>query len=223
MAAIVSKETDSKFGIEKGINIFNWTNYNQFKLSINFLLGCTSTIMVSKLFYFSHAFFLQILNFFLKKRYKAPTFDPDGENIMCLENTVLFLISSYQYMLIAVVFSVGPPYRKPLWTNGRLVLTLCVLIGLTTWCVLAPPEFVTDLLELESLPMSFKMLILLLATLNLVISLLCEKYVFNHVSDMLSVILNKYRSRKGNYNLVNDSSKVQGKTYRRVMDEMGIS
>lgn len=142
---------------------------------------------------------------------------------MCLENTVLFLISSYQYMLIAVVFSVGPPYRKPLWTNGRLVLTLCVLIGLTTWCVLAPPEFVTDLLELESLPMSFKMLILLLATLNLVISLLCEKYVFNHVSDMLSVILNKYRSRKGNYNLVNDSSKVQGKTYRRVMDEMGIS
>lgn len=142
---------------------------------------------------------------------------------MCLENTVLFLISSYQYMLIAVVFSVGPPYRKPLWTNGRLVLTLCILIGLTTWCVLAPPQFVSELLELESLPMGFRWFILLLATMNLGISLLCEKYMFNHVSDMISVILNKYRSRKGNYNLVSDSSKLHGKTYRRVMDEMGIS
>ncbi|KAI7892078.1 uncharacterized protein EV154DRAFT_506232 [Mucor mucedo] len=155
--------------------------------------------------------------------YKAPTFDPDGENIMCLENTVLFLISSYQYMLIAVVFSVGPPYRKPLWTNGRLVLTLSMLIGLTTWCVLAPPQFVSELLELENLPMGFRWFILMLAAMNLAVSLLCEKYVFNHVSDMISVILNKYRSRKGNYNLVSDSSKLHGKTYRRVMDEMGIS
>lgn len=142
---------------------------------------------------------------------------------MCLENTVLFLISSYQYMLIAVVFSVGPPYRKPLWTNGRLVLTLGVLIGFTTWFVLAPPQFVLELLELEVLPMSFKLLILLLASMNLAISLLCEKYLFNRVSDMISVMLNKYRSRKGSYNIVSDSSKIHGKTYRRVMDEMGIS
>jgi cation-transporting ATPase 13A2 len=127
-------------------------------------------------------------------------------------------------MLIAVVFSVGPPYRKPLWTNGRLVLALGILIGFTTWFVLAPPQFMLELLELEILPMSFKLLLLLLALMNLIISLLCEKYLFNQLSDMISVVTNKFKSRKGGYNRVNNnaSNKIHGKIYRRVMDEMGI-
>lgn len=140
---------------------------------------------------------------------------------MCLENTVLFLLSSYQYMLVAVVFSVGPPYRKPLWTNGRLVFTLSVLIGLTTWFVLAPPQFMLELLELEVLPFSFRVILVLLAIFNLSISLLCEKYLFGYLSDLVSVIMKKYTSRNGNYTIVDRSS--NAKTYARVMDEMGIS
>jgi cation-transporting ATPase 13A3/4/5 len=130
-------------------------------------------------------------------------------------------------MLVAVVFSVGPPYRKPLWTNGRLVLTLSILIGLTTWFVLAPPQFMLDLLELEVLPFNFRVLLVFLAMLNLAISLLCEKYLFGHLSDLVSVVVKKFKSRNGNYTIVrgdnNSSSKLHGKTYRRVMDEMGIS
>jgi len=34
------------------------------------------------------------------------------------ENSVLFLISCFQYILVAAVFSIGPPYRKSMWTNG---------------------------------------------------------------------------------------------------------
>lgn len=152
--------------------------------------------------------------------YTPPVFDPNGENIECLENTVLFLISSYQYMLIAVVFSVGPPYRKPLWTNNRLVLTLAFLISLTSWFVLWPPAFVMELMELEPLPMSFKWFILFLAAMNLFISFFCEKYLFHQVMDKITLFFSRKSIR---YTLIgNNSKRVHDKTYRRVMDEMGI-
>ncbi|KAL9560358.1 hypothetical protein PS6_000297 [Mucor atramentarius] len=155
--------------------------------------------------------------------YTPPVFDPNGDNIECLENTVLFLVSSYQYMLIAVVFSVGPPYRKPLWTNGRLVLTLAILISLTSWFVLIPPAFVMDLMEIEPMPMSFRWFILFLAAVNLVVSLMCEKYLFHQMMDKMTQFLSK---RSFGYSLVGSSSshskRGYDKTYRRVMDEMGI-
>ncbi|KAI7905259.1 uncharacterized protein BX663DRAFT_502277, partial [Cokeromyces recurvatus] len=144
---------------------------------------------------------------------------------MCFENTVLFLVSSYQYMLIAVVFSVGPPYRKPLWTNGRLVLTLACLIGLTSWFVLAPPQIAMRFMELVQLPLSFRWFILLLSAINLTVSLLCEKYLFGQLLE----VFNKWRSTKSGYTIVGSKlqqrqqqQQQQGKVYQRVMNEMGI-
>lgn len=46
----------------------------------------------------------------------------DGSNQLestNFENSVLFLLSCFQYILVAGVFSIGPPYRKPMWTNSK--------------------------------------------------------------------------------------------------------
>lgn len=46
--------------------------------------------------------------------------DDDDDVIYCYEDTVLFLLSNFQYVVGAVVFSIGRPFRKGMHTNGEL-------------------------------------------------------------------------------------------------------
>lgn len=41
------------------------------------------------------------------------------ENVVGWENTVLFLISCYQYLCLGAIYSKGLPYRQPLHTNCK--------------------------------------------------------------------------------------------------------
>ena len=50
---------------------------------------------------------------------KDPNADDDKIEATNYENSALFLLSCFQYILVAAVFSIGPPYRKPMWTNGQ--------------------------------------------------------------------------------------------------------
>lgn len=71
-------------------------------------------------------------------RYRAPrTQNPHGGDnhleAKNWENSVLFLISCFQYILVAAVFSIGPPYRKSMWTNGENLMEITILaISLVT-------------------------------------------------------------------------------------------
>lgn len=63
--------------------------------------------------------------------YTPPDYNSEEKNIECYENTVLFLLSCFQYLLVAIVFSVGRPYRKPMSSNRKLILF--ILWYLLSW------------------------------------------------------------------------------------------
>ena len=45
----------------------------------------------------------------------------DFSRTQCWETTVVFLVSSYQYITVAFCYSRGPPFRKPIYTNSKLL------------------------------------------------------------------------------------------------------
>lgn len=77
-----------------------------------------------------------------------------------------------------------------------------------------------DLLELEPLPFSFRLFIVVLALVNFGISWLCEKCFFESLAGWITA-LSKYRRRRGlgggNYAQIGSTS---GKMYKRLIEEM---
>jgi cation-transporting P-type ATPase 13A2 len=58
---------------------------------------------------------------FMLIRYIPPIVDPDDPEIKNSDNTVLFLMSCYQYIMIAIILSVGPPYRQRMISNSLIL------------------------------------------------------------------------------------------------------
>ena len=45
--------------------------------------------------------------------------DLDKHNIQNYENTTVFFISSFQYLIVAIAFSKGKPFRQPCYKNCK--------------------------------------------------------------------------------------------------------
>ena len=83
------------------------------------LTSLIGQIMIQSLF--QAALFLIIRH---QPWYTPPIYDSEEKNIECFENTALFLLSCFQYLLVAIVFSVGPPFRKPMVTNRKTLFSI---------------------------------------------------------------------------------------------------
>ena len=52
-----------------------------------------------------------------------------GSNILSYEDTVLFQISVFQYVVTAIAFSIAKPFRKPIYTNLPYLLSVIFIIA----------------------------------------------------------------------------------------------
>ncbi|KAJ9084682.1 hypothetical protein DSO57_1021714 [Entomophthora muscae] len=157
-----------------------------------------------------------------------PTFDPKDPNIASMINTALFHLSSYQYLWGAIVFSVGYPYRKPMYTNVPFMGTLASLLVFLLWIQLDPHPKVTKVLELVSIPDPFRTQLAVVAFVNLITSYLFECWGVPIISRVLAGIQMVFSTSKRR---VSHGLSLQGrasKTYQVVLrqiesDSRGLS
>lgn len=123
------------------------------------------------------------------------------------ENTALFLVSCFQYILVAAVFSIGPPYRKAMWTNGWLMLSIIALSLFDLLILLRPPKPFRLILELMQLPLSARLWLAAFVAVNIVVSGVFEKWVTPFISQVIGAVLS-YRLEQKRYR--------DGKAYKAV-------
>ncbi|OWZ71730.1 hypothetical protein AYX14_02820 [Cryptococcus neoformans] len=128
--------------------------------------------------------------------YTKPDTNVDKLETFNFENSALFLVSCFQYILVAGVFSVGPPYRKPLYTNPSLVICLTVLTSFSAYILLSPAASIAVILDITDLKFTFRLQLLAVAAVNILASFAFEKFAERPISRMI-VFAKRWKGRRG--------------------------
>ena len=165
------------------------------------------------------------------RSYVPPVIDPDELDVASAENTALYLVSQFQYLITAFVFCSGPPYKKPwytssqsvlllryvVWSNFKsaesLVATFIVLSGLCTWSLFTTGGILFDTLELVELPHEFHLELFIVVLANAAACWAFEVYGAQAAADMIKSWQRRWRRWRG-------TRKHQSKVYKAVERSM---
>ncbi|KAJ8958055.1 hypothetical protein NQ318_002065 [Aromia moschata] len=112
----------------------------------------------------------------------VPFNSTEEEEVACIENYTLYTVSSFQYIILAIVFSKGYPYRKSIFSNYGFIISAIVMTSISVYLALYPTQFLIDQFELV-LPedFDFRLYMLAYAGANFVLSLIAEHLVIDHL------------------------------------------
>ncbi|KAI9700427.1 MAG: hypothetical protein M1836_002442 [Candelina mexicana] len=139
--------------------------------------------------------------------FSPPKLDKEKSNIENSENTTLFLVSCYQYILSAIVLSVGPPFRMSMASNLPFVVTIVVAFLFSSYLLFDPAQWLYDFMQLTSLSMGFRVFLLSLAIAGFATSWFSEKSLLHYVARLTGQALGQRRPK-------------QRKRYKTILDEM---
>ncbi|XP_036900997.1 polyamine-transporting ATPase 13A2 isoform X7 [Sturnira hondurensis] len=121
---------------------------------------------------------------------------PAPDNLPNYENTVVFSLSSFQYLILAAAMSKGAPFRQPLYTNVPFLVALA-LLGSVLVCLLLVPGILRGPLTLSNISDTFfKLLLLGLIAFNFVGAFLLESVLDHCLPDCLRWLRPKGASKK---------------------------
>ncbi|CAJ0587354.1 unnamed protein product, partial [Mesorhabditis spiculigera] len=116
------------------------------------------------------------------------------DHLLAHQNTTIFCVSLFQYIILAFLYSKGAPYRMSIMSNYLLCLAIAVTGAVSLVVILCPPKIFIDGLEFDPIPHFIDRLFILFT------SLACcgVAYIFNKffVEYFLQVRVDKYRKLK---------------------------
>ncbi|XP_065172018.1 probable cation-transporting ATPase 13A4 [Atheta coriaria] len=99
-----------------------------------------------------------------------------GNDFMSYENYVVFTLGLFQYTSMAVIYSRGKPYRKPMWTNVTLMTCIVIYLCIDLIITLGDIQWLNGLFELMvPLDTEFRWMIIGIATAHFITSLIIEE------------------------------------------------
>lgn len=114
-----------------------------------------------------------------------PPIDPDSgdANTDGYENSSVFLISLYQYVVVCVAFSISKPFRQPLYTNLPFVASLVVLSVFNLYITIASDSWIFSAFSVETdLNIEFRLSLICIAFVNGVLTFFFEKIAVWYIS-----------------------------------------
>ncbi|KAH6698709.1 ATPase [Verticillium dahliae] len=114
--------------------------------------------------------------------YIPPKVRHDKSNIKNSENTVLFLVSCFEYILAGVVLNAGPPFRQKALKNWPFLATIAITLLLTLYMIMSPAHWVAHLMQLTSTSGDFQLFLVGLGASYLVCAWVAEKLVFQQLA-----------------------------------------
>lgn len=154
------------------------------------LLGNISVILLGQLLTWS------IIKYEDFPWYVKPVPGSDDQ-VQSTDNTTLFFYANFQYILVALMLTVGPPYREPVTKNIPFIFTIiCTLLFSIILMVIDPESALGQLMDLTWMSFNSKLGIAVGGFVNYFVLEFCNKYIFLNISRVYKRMFKKRESSK---------------------------
>ncbi|XP_013148950.1 PREDICTED: probable cation-transporting ATPase 13A3 isoform X2 [Papilio polytes] len=128
--------------------------------------------------------------------YVRHTYEGDNAN-ECWENYAIFAVSMFQYIILAVVFSHGAPYRRSVITNKHLMISVVIMTAVCAYLTISPAKWLSEFFQLK-MPKDNLMgyIVLALASFNFVFALFYERVIVQYFMETKEVIPKCLKEKK---------------------------
>ncbi|NWI16425.1 AT134 ATPase, partial [Crypturellus soui] len=96
------------------------------------------------------------------------------------ENTTVFLLSTINCLIVALVFSKGKPFRQPVYTNYIFLLVLTVQLGICLFLVFADIDGLYSTMDLVCTPTTWRVFMVIMLAVTLAVSFITEEAVIEN-------------------------------------------